>query len=257
MAWVGWTLGLVTLLAPRPLGLTVVRVIAAAALGTAVLAVVSTDAVRSIAGLASAGTVAALVAAPETAAWMANGAAYGNERRFPLSHPWVVGWVAGPLAAGFLAATTVAGPLLLLHHQTALGLVAVSLAAVLARPLTRSLHALSTRWAIIVPGGLVVHDPLTLSNAVLLPRAFIADIRQDGTPDDESLDLRLGAKIGTLTVILNEAVSFGVVSRPGRRVELVPTKAVIVSASQPGALLREIAQRGLTRPASTRPRAGP
>ena len=40
----------------------------------------------------------------------------------------------------------------------------------------RALHGLSRRWIVFVPAGLVIHDPLTMSDAVLFPRRSIVSL---------------------------------------------------------------------------------
>ena len=54
------------------------------------------------------------------------------------------------------------------------GALAVAVGAPLVWLLGRSLHTLSRRWAVFVPAGMVLHDPLTLLDPVLLPRSTVA-----------------------------------------------------------------------------------
>ena len=74
-----------------------------------------------------------------------------------------------------------------------------SSASPLAVVLARSLHALLGRWLVLVPAGLVVVDPLTFADPVLMRREQIESCRAlpaDGTRRPGVVDLRLGSARG-------------------------------------------------------------
>src|SRR5829696_7141283 len=157
--------------------------------------------------LVAAGVGAVLVIAlPAVSFACANAVAYGDERRYPLRTPPVL-WlgplpVAPLLAAGGLAV----GPLLLADGRIGVGIVALVVGLPLGAFAARSLHSLSGRWAVLVPAGLVLVDPMTLPDPVLLLRERIEQLRavprREPIPPS-ALDLRLGARGGSATTTLD------------------------------------------------------
>src|SRR6185295_5972803 len=75
-------------------------------------------------------------------------------------------WVAGVLCA----------PLLLAAGQWALGVIAAIVAAALTWLLLPRFNALSRRWFVVVPAGVVVHDQVVLSETVMVTRANLAGV---------------------------------------------------------------------------------
>jgi hypothetical protein len=148
----------------------------------------------------------------------ANGAAYGDERRFPLKVPPVL--FLGPLllAPPAIMVGIAIGPLLLADGRVAagiLGLVGLPVAVLAAR----SLHTLSQRFAVLVPAGLAIVDPFTLPDPVLFPRERIRSLHtvEPRTPPPEDvLDVRTGAMGGSLAVTLDKTTDALQVRR-GRR----------------------------------------
>ena len=53
---------------------------------------------------------------------------------------------------------------------------ALAVGAPLAWLLAKSLHNLSRRWAVFVPVGMVLHDPITLLDPVLFQRSTVARV---------------------------------------------------------------------------------
>jgi len=104
---------------------------------------------------------------------------------------------------------------------------------------------------VFVPGGVVIHDPLVLSHAVLAPRTEVREFAPvvPGEAPGEFLDLRLGVRGGELMIEVDEALSFPRSSR--RQVDLVQATRVIVCPARLGAVVTEAARRGIPR-SSTR-----
>src|SRR2546425_810432 len=128
LLWAAWAIALVALFAPRPLGLTVVRVVAPSFVVLAVVVLVTGAADAREAGVAVAATLLAgtlAVASPSLSLACANGAAYGDERRYPLRIPPVL-WLGMLPSAPLLVATGVAaGPLLLADARVGAGAAAL------------------------------------------------------------------------------------------------------------------------------------
>lgn len=238
--WVGWAAVVVATLVPRPIGLTALRVVAPATLVALVAAAAGGH--TSVPGLVDAALVCVLAAMPEVATAFVNGAAYPNERRFPLRAPGPL--LLGPieLAWAVVVAGVSAGPLLLAAHQWALGAIAIAVGFPLAFFLGRSLHLLSRRWVVLVPAGLVLHDPMSLRDPVLFQRQTI-ELLHPAPADTDSLDLTQRSMGLAVELLLHEKVPMTLV-RPGRRAgEEGASARLLFAPARPGAVLAAAADR--------------
>lgn len=244
-SWAIWLAVLVATLVPTTVSLTALRIAAPGAAVAASAALVVTGAGGwSIAGLAAALATALVALAPETAEVFVDGSSYGDERRLPLKVPAAL--LAGPaeLAWAAVVAGVAAGPLLLAARQWAAGAAALVLGVVLARWGVRVLHVLSRRWLVFVPAGVVVHDPLTLVDPVLLRRGTVAALRP-APADTAALDLTAGAAGLAVEVRLTEAVSLLTVAPRRRPAELQEVTALLVTPARPGRVIAEARRRRL------------
>lgn len=238
--WVSWAVVVVATFVLRPVGLTALRVVAPAALVALLAAAAGGH--TSVPGLVVAAVVVVMAMAPETASTFVNGAAYGNERRFPLRVPGPL--LLGPLelAWALVVVGVCAGPLLLAAKQWAAGVLAVAVGLPVAWFLVRSLHTLSRRWAVLVPAGLVLHDPIALRDPVLFQRPVI-EVLHPAPADSDSLDLTQRALGLTLELVLREKVPMTLV-KPGARAGVEGASArLLFTPARPGALLTAAAER--------------
>ncbi len=190
-------------------------------------------------------TTAALGTRGEFARLCAQGAAYGDEERFPLKVPAAIGAAILPFAVVVVGAGIAAGPLLLADEQWVVGVIAVVIGFPAAWLTARLVHQLSRRWIVLVPAGLVVADPLTLTDPVLFPRARIAGLGPADParrPPDEALDLRLGAAYGSCALLLTEAADLMRRVR-GRGVGVQATLLLVTPAGAARLLDRASARR--------------
>lgn len=235
--WAAWAVVLVATLVPRTSTLTVVRTIAPTAPLVAVWATANAgfDSWAAV-GLAAATVAAVLVFDPAVGEAFVNGSAYGPEVRLPLRVP--AGVMVGPLPIAWLAAVAglAVGPLLLAYERWVPGAVATVLGFPLAALAVRSLHTLSRRWFVLVPGGLVIHDPLALREPVLLPQNLVVALEPAPAEGTDRLDLS-GAALGlAMQIDLADPLVFGVVEgRSGA--ELVTSACVIATPTRPGRLV--------------------
>jgi hypothetical protein len=244
--WAVWGAVLLASFAPRPLGLTVLRVAAPVAVVVALAAAASAGPVKGVLAVAGATVAAALAFTPAVGYRFVNGAAYGEERRYPLRVPPALLLGPVPLAVGLTAAGVLAGPLLLADERYVAGLIALVVAVPVVRAAGRSLYALSQRWAVLVPAGIVLKDPLTLVDPVLFPRERIASLRPlpfPTAPADDILDLRLGAAAGSLVLELTDEAPLYRTQGRVRGGEAVKARRLAFSPRQPDALLAEAATR--------------
>jgi hypothetical protein len=245
--WGGWAGVLVATLVPRTVSLTVLRVAAPAACLAVVLAVAAGggSAGGQMVALSWAVVSAAVAFSPVTGQVFVDGSSYGDEQRFPLRVPAAL--LAGPLELAWaaVAAGVAAGPLLLAARQWLAGAVVLAAGAAGAAWGFRALHNLSRRWVVLVPGGLVLHDPLALTDPVLFRRGTIR--RLGPAPvDTRALDLTRGALGLALEVELVGPLALPLAPGGPRRLrETVETDRLLLTPSRPGALLAATRSRRL------------
>ena len=231
LAWTAWTVGASALFAPRPWGLTALRVLCANALVIAITCAWWADGVTSLLAITSVAVVcaAALGAVVTTASVAAEN--YGDERRYPLRVPLPLLLAPVPFAA-VVAGGGLVGPVLVFVNGNVVAGVLLALAGIpLALGAIRGLHGLAARLLVFVPAGLVVIDPLTLADPVLLLRENIVRVapRDAVEPPAGALDLRVGTVFGSLLIGLSAPVSCA--RRRGKRdVEVVESTQILVAA---------------------------
>lgn len=244
-AWAIWAATLVATLVPRTLSLTAIRIVGpavlAAALWTAIDGVDATDAAIAA---ASAAVVTAIVMWPGTADRFVDGSSYGEERRFPLRPPGQL--LLGPIELAWVVAVAgvVTGPLLLAAGTTVGGAVALVVGVPAAALTVRALHTLSLRWLVLVPAGVVVHDPLVLRDPSLLLRRQVGTVRP-ALADTTATDLTADALGLALEIELTEPVKIAPTGRFGLRGEVVEVTSVLVAPTRPGAVIRTASERRL------------
>jgi hypothetical protein len=205
--WAGWLGGAVALLAPRPWGFTLLRVLAPVAVVTAAWA--SAPASTRAIAIVFAALAAVLVLGAPVARASANALSYGSEDRYPLTVPVTLACLPLPIAIAAVAFGVVSGPLFLADGRAVAGVIALVVGFPLAALAANSLYALSKRWLVLVPAGAVIVDPLTLADPVLMPREQVAAIALGfGAPRAGVLDLRLGPARGAVTIALREPAPF-------------------------------------------------
>ena len=148
------------------------------------------------------------------------------------------------MAWAIAVAGTVAGPLLLAGREWLWGAIATGIGLPLASLLFRSLHQLSRRWAVFVPAGLVLVDPMGLMDSVLLRRQQVLWLGP-APADTRAMDLTQRAPGLALEAVLSEEVDV-VLVRPGRRQgEATKAARLLFTPTLPGALLEEAKARRL------------
>src|SRR3954451_5251082 len=157
LLWLPWAIVLSALLVPRPVAATIVRIGTPLAVGVTVVAVSAGDPTAVAATLAIVVTVAACVLAVrgEFQRVCAQGAAYGDEERFPLKMPPAIAFLIMPVAIALIGFGLCLGPLLLVDGRWIGGL-ATAVGFPLALISIRLVHQLSRRWIVLVPAGVVI-----------------------------------------------------------------------------------------------------
>jgi hypothetical protein len=240
--WAGWAGAVCATLVPSPTALTVLRLGAPAAVGAAAATLVVGH--PSAPALAASLLAGLSVFVPETALLFVNAGAYPNERRFPLRAPGPL--LLGPVELAWALALggPATGSLLLAAGQWVEGALVLAAAAPASVVLVRALHGLARRWLVFVPAGLVIHDPITLTDPVLLHRRAVASLRPAARETD-ALDLTRRAIGLALEVALREDVAMTLVTPGRRRGRSTSVRSVLVSPTRPGAVLAEAKARRL------------
>ena len=243
LSWSGWAIGLVAVLVPRTVSLTTVRILSPLALATALGAAFAGGvAAGDLIGVATAAAIVIVAFTPQVGEAFVDGSSYGPERRLPLRPPAALLFGPVELAAAVVGAGAVVGPLLLAARQWPAGMILCVLGPIAAALAARALHGLSRRWLVLVPGGVVVHDPLTLGDPVLLPKESLVSV-VPAPSDTDATDLTQRASGLAVEIRLAEPGEF-VLLRPGRNEgEIVTTAAVLVTPSRPAELIDEVDTR--------------
>jgi len=249
LLWAAWSVGLLAVLTPRPETLTALRVVAPASLAVAMAVAVggAPSTIAKVGALAATFVCAVLASGHDVAFAAANARAYGDEQRFPLRLPPALYLGPLPVARAIVAAGIAAGPLLLADGRIVLGVVALLVGVPLVALLLRALHGLSGRWAVLVPAGVVIVDPLTLADPVLFLRERIVRLQtvpQRRAPGD-ALDLRLGAVVGTVSMRFDEPADVMRAPRARRGAEAVRTTEIWFAVVRRERLLATAARRRL------------
>ena len=240
--WAFWTLVLLAALVPHPISLTAIRCLAPAAAGAALVAAV--DGHGSPLAVSTTALAMAVAFLPETGTTFVNGPAYPNERRFLLRAPAPLLLGMLPVVWALAMAPLLFGPLLVAARQWVAGGALLVVGLPVAGLLLRAIYGLSRRWLVFVPAGVVLHDPIALTDPVLFRRPLIASIGP-APADTTALDLTQAAPGLALELALKEEVPI-LRSKPGRRLgEPASPSRLLFTPTRPGAVLREAEARGL------------
>jgi hypothetical protein len=249
-AWSLWAGVLLATLVPRTVTLTVLRIAAPAALAALALAV-GRDAGTlwwQVVSLCWAALIVGIAFLPITGQSFVNGSAPGGELRLPLRVPGAL--VLGPIPVTWLVIVGVvgSGPLLLAARQWLAGGLVLALGLPAALWSGLMLHRLARRWVVLVPGGLVLHDPLTLADPILLRRTGLARLGP-APADTAALDLTAGALGLAIEARLQSPVAFLLVKTAGatgaQPSETVSSDALLFTPTRPGAFLAAAGSRRL------------
>ncbi len=251
LAWGAWAGVLVAALVPSTVSLTACRVLAPAA-AVATVGGVAVEAGGELGEVTALDVIALLVAtaaavvvmAPRLGDQFVDGSSYGPERRFALRVPAPV--LFGPVELSWLFAVggAVTGPLLVAGEQWVAGAAALVVGLPLAWLSWRSLHALSTRWLVFVPGGMVIHDPLSVTESVLMPRNMVAHVGPAPAGTD-AYDLTRGAAGLALQVDLTDTLPISVYRPRSRTPETAAVERLLFTPTLPAEVLDTAEERRL------------
>jgi hypothetical protein len=232
LLWLAWAAGMVALFLPRPWAITVLRVVAPVALICTLLTITSTTGGSAVLAVASTTVAVVFALASPVVQAAANALAYGDEIRFALRIPTPLLLGPVPIGIAVVAAGIASGPLLLAAGAIGVGVVVLVIGLAVAALVARSLHGLSRRWLVFVPAGVVVADPLSLLDPVLVRRNEVAGLRRvrgvGATNAPGTLDLRLGTVAGTVALSVRAPQPFA--RRRGRHDAVIEEPSTVLVA---------------------------
>ncbi|MEZ5377503.1 MAG: hypothetical protein R2733_13435 [Acidimicrobiales bacterium] len=255
-AWAAWFVGLVSVMAPSTVTLTLLRTVAPATVVAPLVGALTAGSwpVGVVIALLGGLVANAIVFLPTTGEPMINGSAYGAEKRMALRPPASI--LIGPLylAWGAVFVGVAAGPLLLAAKNWWLGVPLTIVGIFLAITGVRSLHQLSRRWIVFVPVGFVIHDYWSLAESLLVQRKTkptLGPAEAKRTPTDTDtgatngpVDLTAGALGLALSLRLPEPMPTAL--RAKGEVTSTTATEFWFSPTRPGRVLAEARTRAIT-----------
>ena len=243
--WGLWAVAALGLAIASVWSLTVVRVVVPLSLATTIAAGVGGATAIELVLLGGPAIVAAAaVMTAEFGRQYVQASAYGDEERFPLRVPVGAG-LAAVVAWLLWATTAIIGPLLVAAESWIPGVVLCVLAVAGTVLLGPRWHRLSMRWFVLVPAGVVVHDPVVLADTFPLRTAQVASIGL-APADTEAADLTGPASGYAVEIATTESVTAVFAFTPaepnGKAIHL---RSFLIAPSRPGRALRSARARGL------------
>ena len=236
-AWLVWGTGVVALVVPSALGLTAMRMMCALACGVAAVSWGSGASPTTGASFVACALIFGLLAGgAEFGQRCVQASAYGDEHRFLLRPP--AAFLPPMAIAGVVwAAAVIAAPLLLAAQQWISGGIVALIAVTLTWVLLPRFNALSQRWFVVVPAGVVLHDQVVLAETVMFTRADLMDVDLaladtaaadfTGPAAGHAIEISLGSMATVLLAPTKE-------SPKGRALHV---QSFIIAPSRPGAVL--------------------
>lgn len=243
--WTLWGLVMAALAVPAVRSLTIARVGAPLSLVVAVIAAVAGAPALDLALLAVPAVVAsAAIFTADFGRAFVQASSYGDEERLPLRFPVAAGSAAVVMWA-IWAPALLLGPILIAAKNPIVGGVLTLLAVAGIVLLVPKWHRLSRRWLVLVPAGLVVHDPVVLADTLMVRTDQLVGMRL-APADTEAADLTGPASGFAIEVHASETVTTVFAFTPqepnGRAIHMT---GFLISPSRPGEALRTAAARGI------------
>jgi hypothetical protein len=226
---------------PGPLSLTVVRVLTPATVpATIAVWALGSGAFWGVASLATAVITTMVGLSAEAAEALVQGSAYGREQRLPLRTPVIM--LLPMLLIWSVWCSVLLGAVLELGgRQWLIGGVLAVLAVALGWLLGQRFHAFSRRWLVVVPAGLVVHDPVVLAETLMVQRTNVA-VAHLAPVDTEAADLTGPAAGHALEIVLRDmelvVLAKSATESKGKALHV---QSILVAPTRPGRALAALA----------------
>lgn len=243
--WALWAIVMAALAVPAVRSLTAARIIAPLSIVIFAASAVAGARALDLVLLAVPAVVAcAAIFTADFGRAFVQASSYGDEERLPLRFPVGAGSAAVILWV-LWAPTVVLGPVLIAAQSFIVGGIVTLIAAAGIVFLVPKWHRLARRWLVLVPAGLVVHDPVVLADTLMVRSDQLAGMRL-APADTEAADLTGPASGYAIEVQATETVTTVFAFTPqepnGRAIHMT---GFLVSPSRPGEALRTAAARGV------------
>ncbi len=244
-SWLLWLGILVSLMARLPVTLAVARIGVTGSLPVAVwTAIEAPQTTAAILGIGGSLAATAAVLAPGVADCFIDGASYGDERRYALRAPGPVLITLVMPAWAVVVVGSTAGPILLADQQWLTGAIVTVVGFPLAGLAFNSLYRLTSRFIVMVPNGLVLHDRTVLREPVLFARNQIVGLAP-ARADTSATDLTASALGLALELKLGSAVTLPLVTG-SRSTHERSVESLLISPARPADVMRSAEQRGIS-----------
>ncbi len=238
VGWLAWGIGVVALVVPSPLALTIMRMLSALSCGAAVISWIGGAAPASGAVfVVCTVTCGVFIGGADFGQQCVQASAYGDEYRFLLRPPAAFLLPVG-LAGLIWIASLLAAPLLLGSKQWVIGGLCAVIAGLLSWLLLPRFNVLARRWLVLVPAGLVVHDQVVLAETLMVPRPDLIGIDL-ALAETEAADFTGPAAGHAVEIALRSMVTTTLArTKASPRGTALHVQSFIVAPTRPGAVLR-------------------
>lgn len=243
--WLAVGAMVIAVVVPSALTLTVVRMLAPASAPAATLTLLlGARAVLGAPALALALLVTIVGFAGEIGEVFVQGSAYGHEKRYPLKVP--AGFVLPMVSAWVVwCATLISAVLLFGGHHWIAGAICGAAAIGLTVLLLGRFHRFSMRWLVLVPAGVVIHDPVVLGETLMVPKPNVRLVRL-APADTEAADLTGPAAGHAIEITVGEmvlTVLAGTSKEP--KGKALHVQSFLIAPTRPGRALNAMAAANL------------
>lgn len=233
----GWIAGVAAMTVPAVRSLTAVRALVPLAVpATATMWVSGADTVEAVLALGAAALTTVVACSAELGRSFVQASAYGAEDRHLLRPP--AAYLGAALVSWLLAAAgVVVGVALLADERWAAGIPVTTLGIAVGAWSMPRWHRLTSRWFVVVPAGIVVHDQLVLAETLMLRRSDVQRL-QLAPADTDAADLTGpagGHAIEITTTGPVTAIYAGTPDQPGGRA--IHLTGCLVAPTRPGRAL--------------------
>ncbi len=243
--WAAVALGIVALMVPSAISLTALRMMSPAAMAASAVTIVGgPHRAAGLLALVLALLTTLIAFSGETGQAMVQGAAYGDEQRFPLRVPAAV---IVPVATSWVlwCAAVVTGATLLAARSWVAGTIVAAIGVGLTWLLAPRFHRLSMRWLVLVPAGVVLHDGFVLGETLMVQRTNVA-LAQLALAGSEAADLTGPAAGHALDIAVRDSVvAVFPSSREHPKGRAIHVRSFLVAPTRPGRALQAMAERGV------------
>ncbi|MBC84975.1 MAG: hypothetical protein CL454_08970 [Acidimicrobiaceae bacterium] len=229
--WLLWSIVLAVCLVPSSSLLTLFRVLVPISVVLAIWGSIESQlGISSIFLLVISSIAASISLLPTVGFWFINGSSYGDEVRVPLRPPGPLLLGPIPLAWILVAATIIFPPLIIASGNIFLGLLFITIGLACCAVAYRSLSALTKRWLVFVPAGLVLHDSMVVADPFLLRKTSIKEFKI-AVSNSQGKDLTLSSLGLAIEVILFESADLSLQINPLAPPELASIDSFLIAPS--------------------------